>query len=115
MIKVIWQPTWEAAELLLANPDFKAYVDSCENGDTSTQLNAHSEDQEIDNLTKQGYNGCTQHLENMWDSSQGQNIRDKGNFVTDTVKPPVDMRHTRKSGIWVRDVDLQKPGSNKDS
>jgi len=24
IIKVIWQPTWEAAELLLANPDFKA-------------------------------------------------------------------------------------------
>jgi hypothetical protein len=33
MIKVIWQPTWEAAELLLANPDFKAYVDSYENAD----------------------------------------------------------------------------------
>ena len=30
MIKVIWQPTWEAAELLLDNPDFKAYVDSYE-------------------------------------------------------------------------------------
>ena len=67
MIKVIWQPTWEAAELLLANPDFKTYVDSYENADTSTQLN----DQEIDNLTKQGYGGCTQHFENMWDSSQG--------------------------------------------
>ena len=40
MIKVIWQPTWEAAELLLDNPDFKAYVDSYEIADTSTQLNA---------------------------------------------------------------------------
>ena len=75
MIKVIWQPTWEAAELLLANPDFKTYVDSYENADTSTQLNAQSEDQEIENLTKQGYDGCTQHFENMWDSSRGQNIR----------------------------------------
>ena len=113
-MKVIWQPTWEAAELLLANPEFKTYVNSYENADTVTQLNAQSEDQET-NLTKQGYDGCTQHFENMWDSSQGQNIRDKGNFVTDTVKPQVDMRPTRKSGIWVRDVDLQKPGSNKDS
>jgi hypothetical protein len=50
MIKVIWQPTWEAAELLLANPDFKTYVDSYENADTSTQLNTQSEDQEIDIL-----------------------------------------------------------------
>jgi len=55
MIKVIWQPTREAAELFLANPDFKTYVDSFENADTSTQLYAQSEDQEIDNLTKQGY------------------------------------------------------------
>jgi len=51
MIKVIWQPTWGAAELLLVNPDFKAYVYSYENADTSTQLNTQSEDQEIDNLT----------------------------------------------------------------
>jgi hypothetical protein len=72
MIKVIWQPTWEAAELLLANPDFKTNVDSHENADTSTQLNAQSEDQEIDNLTKQGYDGCTQHFENMRDLSQGK-------------------------------------------
>jgi hypothetical protein len=37
MIKVIWQPTWEAAaELLLANPDFKAYADSYEYAYTST-------------------------------------------------------------------------------
>ena len=57
MIKVIWQPTWEAAELLLVNPDLKAYVDSYENADTSSQLNAQSEDQRIDNLTKQGYEG----------------------------------------------------------
>ena len=57
MIKVIWQPTWEAAELLLANPDIKTYVDSYGNADTSTQLNAQSEDQEIDNLLKQGYDG----------------------------------------------------------
>jgi hypothetical protein len=44
MIKVIRQPTWEAAELLLANPDFKAYVDSNENADTITQLHAQPED-----------------------------------------------------------------------
>jgi len=29
-------------ELLLANPDLKTYVDSYENADTSTQLNAQS-------------------------------------------------------------------------
>ena len=115
MIKVIWQPTWEAAELLLANPDFKTHVDSYENADTSTQLNAQSDDQEIDNLTKQGYDGCTQQFENMWDSLQGQKIRDKAIFVTDTVNPQVDIRPTWKREIWVRDVDLQKPGSNKDS
>jgi hypothetical protein len=57
MTKVIWQFTWEAAELLLVNPDLKAYVDSYENADTSSQLNAQSEDQRIDNLTKQGYEG----------------------------------------------------------
>ena len=44
MIKVFRQPTWEAAELLLANPDFKAYVDSNENADTITQLHAQPED-----------------------------------------------------------------------
>jgi hypothetical protein len=89
--------------------DFKAYVDSYENTNTSTQLNAQSEDQEINNLTKQGYDGCTQHFKNVWDSSQGQI------FVTDTVNPQVDIQPTWKCEIWVRDVDLQKPGSNKDS
>jgi len=74
----------------------------------STQLNAKSEDQEIDNLTKQGYPA----LENMWDSSQGQNIRDRALFVTDTVNPQADIQPTWKCEIWVRDVDLQKPGSN---
>ena len=113
---MIWQPTWEAAELLLANPDFKAYVDSSyENADTSTQLNAQSKDQEIDSLTKQGYDGCTQHFENMWDSSQGQNIRDKAIFITDTVNSQANIQPTWKCEIWVRDVDLLKPGSNKDS
>ena len=105
---------WEAAELLLANPDFKAYADSYENAD-STQLNAQSEDQEIDNLTKQGYGGCTQQFENMWDSSQSQNIRDKAIFATDTIHPQVDIQPTWKCEIWVRDVDLQNPGLNKDS
>ena len=89
--------------------DFKAYVDSYENTNTSTQLNAQSEDQEINNLTKQGYDGCTQHFKNVWDSSQGQI------FVTDTVNPQVDIQPTWKCEILVRDVDLQKPGSNKDS
>jgi hypothetical protein len=50
--------------------------------------------QEIDNLTKQGYDGCTQQFENMRDSSQGQNIRDKAIFVTDTVNPQVDTQPT---------------------
>ena len=41
MTKAIWQPTWEAAELLLANPYIKTYVDSYDNADTSTQLNTN--------------------------------------------------------------------------
>jgi hypothetical protein len=73
------------------------------------------EDQEIDNLTKQGYDGCTQLVEYMWDSSQGQNIRDKAILITDTVNPQADIQPTWKCEIWVRDVDLLKPGSNKDS
>jgi hypothetical protein len=75
MIKLIWQLTWEAAELLLAIPDFIIYVDSYENADTSTQLMPNQKAKTIGNLTKQGYNGYTQHFDNMWDSSQGQNIR----------------------------------------
>jgi len=51
----------------------------------------------------------------MWDSSQGRNIRDKAIFVTDTDNPQVDIQPTWKCEIWMRDVDLQKPGSNKDS
>jgi len=62
--------------------------------------------QEIDNLTKQGYDGCTQQFENMRDSSQGQNIRDKAIFVTDTVNPQVDTQPTWTWEIWVRNVDL---------
>jgi hypothetical protein len=53
-VKVLWQPAREAPELLFTNSDFKTYVDSYENADTNTQLNAQSEDQqETDNLTKQ--------------------------------------------------------------
>ena len=59
--------------------------------------------------------GCTQHFENMWDSSQSQNIRDKAIFATDTIHPQVDIQPTWKCEIWVRDVDLQNPGLNKDS
>jgi hypothetical protein len=51
----------------------------------------------------------------MWDSSQGQNIRDKAIFITDTVNPQANIQPTWKCEIWVRDVDLLKPGSNKDS
>jgi hypothetical protein len=105
MTEVIWQFTREAAELRLANPDFKAYADSYENADTRTQLNAQSEDQEIDYLTKQGYDGCIQHFENMWDSSQCQNIRDKIIFVKDTVNPQVDIQPTGNvrsgCGMWI--------------
>jgi len=112
MIKVIWQPTREAAELFLANPDFKTYVDSFENADTSTQLYAQSEDQEIDNLTKQGYDNI------LW-KHVGLVTRPKhqrqGNFITDTVNPQAIISPTWKCDIWVRDVDKLKPGSNKDS
>jgi hypothetical protein len=51
----------------------------------------------------------------MWDSSQSQNIRDKAIFITDTVNTQADIQPTWKCEIWVRDVDLLKPGSNKDS
>ena len=47
MVKVLWVPTWEAAELLLANPNIKTYVDSYENTDTSTQLSAQPEDRKL--------------------------------------------------------------------
>jgi hypothetical protein len=97
MIIVIWQPTWEAAELLLANFDFKTYVDSYKNADTSTQLNAQSEDQEIDKSTKQGYDGCTHHFENMWDLSQGQNIRDKAIYHGHWQSPS---RHSTHLEMW---------------
>ena len=51
----------------------------------------------------------------MWDSSQGQNIRDKDLFVLDTVNPQVDIEPTWKLEIWVRDVDLLKPEPHRDS
>ena len=112
---MIWQPTWEAADLLSANPDLKTYVNSYENADTSTQPSGQPEDQEIDNLKKQGYDGCTQHFDYMWDSSQGQNIRDKAFFITDTVNPQLGVQPTGKCEIWVRDVNFYKPGIHKDS
>jgi hypothetical protein len=46
---------------------------------------------------------------------QGQNIRDKAIFVTNTVNPQVDIQPAWNCEIWVRDVDLQKPGFIKDS
>ena len=89
MVRVLWQPTWKAAELLLANPDFKTYIDSYENADMSTQLSVQPEDKKIDNRTKQGYDGCTQHFDTMWESSsQGQNIRDKALFLSRTLSIP---------------------------
>ena len=36
-------------------------------------------------------------------------------FITDTGNPQADIQPTWKCEIWVRDVDLLKPGSNKDS
>ena len=41
--------------------------------------------------------------------------RDKAIFITDTVNPQADIQPTWKCEICVRDVDLLKPGSNKDS
>jgi hypothetical protein len=52
-----------------------------------TQQSAQPEDQEIDNSKKQGYDGCTEHFDHMWDSLQGQNNRDKALFITHTVNP----------------------------
>ena len=66
-----------------ANPDFITYADSYENADTSTQLSAQPEGQEIDNLTKQG-DGCIQYFSSMWDSLQGHNMRDKAFFIVET-------------------------------
>jgi len=51
----------------------------------------------------------------MWDLSQGQNIRGKAIFITDTVNPQADIQPTWKCEVWVRDVDLLKPGCNKNS
>jgi len=51
----------------------------------------------------------------MWDLSQVQNFRDKAFFIMDTVNPQVGIPPTRKCEIGVRDVDLIKPGSHKDS
>ena len=65
-------------------------------------------------LQSKANDGCTPHFDNMWDSSQGQNIRDKALFVTYTVNPQVDIPPAWKCEIWVWVVDLLKPGSNKD-
>ena len=112
MIKVIWQPTREAAELFLANPDFKTYVDSFENADTSTQLYAQSEDQEIDNLTKQGYDNI------LW-KHVGLVTRPKhqrqGTLYHRHCQSP--SRHSTHLEMWDLGVGcgLLKPGFIKDS
>ena len=36
-------------------------------------------------------------------------------FITDTVNPQADIQPTWKCEVWVRDVDLLKPGCNKNS
>ena len=36
-------------------------------------------------------------------------------YITDTVNPQADIQPTWKCEIWVRDVDLLKPGYIKDS
>ena len=66
-------------------------------------------------LVVPSYDGCTQHFDYMWDSSQGQNIRDKAFFITDTVNPQLGVQPTGKCEIWVRDVNFYKPGIHKDS
>ena len=111
---MIWQPTWEAAEPLLANPDFRTYVASYENADTSTQLNAQSEDQKIDNLTKQGYDGCTLKICGTRHKAKTSETRQSLSRALSIPKQTFNPR-TWKCEIWVRDVDLLKPGSNKDS
>eukprot|EP00983_Pelagomonas_calceolata_P117611 1160429-Pelagomonas_calceolata.AAC.26 len=55
---ITWHPTWEAADLILASPDFKEHVQSFEQSYTEIVpfLDQHlpAADTNVDNLTRQG-------------------------------------------------------------
>jgi hypothetical protein len=89
MVKLLWQPTWEAAELLLAKPDFKIYVDSC-------------------NMPAQALSIL------ICGTCRKAKTSETMRFITETVNPQVDIQPTWKWEIWVREGDLIRPGSHND-
>eukprot|EP00983_Pelagomonas_calceolata_P062237 1147190-Pelagomonas_calceolata.AAC.5 len=79
MINATWHPTWEAADLLLANLDFREHVHSLRQCHTEDMpfLHHHSPaaDTNVDNLTRQGYQGSTDYLLRHWLTTQGHPMR----------------------------------------
>eukprot|EP00983_Pelagomonas_calceolata_P004743 155534-Pelagomonas_calceolata.AAC.1 len=73
MVNVIWHPTWEAADVLLENTDYKPHVQSFEQSHTQNTLphqRLPAADASIDNPTRQGYEGSTEPLQSHWLTTQ---------------------------------------------
>eukprot|EP00983_Pelagomonas_calceolata_P008853 287791-Pelagomonas_calceolata.AAC.1 len=95
IINVTWHPTWEAADLLLANPDFKKLVQSFEQSHKKNVPFLHQRspaaDTNVDDLTCQGYKGSTNHLQRHCLTTQGHPMRNKAYFDPETSNPQADI------------------------
>ena len=102
--------------MLLANPDFDKHVQSFKQSHLHN-IPSHSPaaDTNVDNLTRQGYEGSTDHLQRHWITTQGHPMRNKAYFDPETTNPQADILPTNKCEIWLRQIDLMIPGSNRDS
>ena len=115
MVRVSWHPTWEPTDMLLANPDYSAHVHNFDRIQSESQPDPAAADLTMDNLTRQGYDGDTHHLQNSWHTTQGHQIRNKASFDLETSNPQVDISPTNKCEIWKRCIDHMQPGSNTHS
>ena len=100
-----WEPTWEPAEVLedLGLGSLLKEWQDANHHQPPARPSDLALDVHLDNLTRQGF---PPHLRNTWQSTVGNDMRNKIKFVTSTVNPHADIQGTGRCRIEVRTLEV---------
>ncbi len=109
LIKVLWKPSWESAELSNKWPDFASRKLDFEYQQSHVDPSLPTPDQILSNLERQGFHIPNAGSTHQWQSTLGDTIRDLANFYMDPINPQADIKATNRCEARIATIDLAHP------
>ena len=111
LLRVQWQPTWEAKDTLSCTMEGQALIDQWvqDNHDQPpTRMDTTALDSHLPNIVRQGGN---EHSPPPWLTTMGDPIRGRIHFEFDACNPQLDIQPTGECKIEIRQIERWAPPS----